>query len=863
MSNLDLYTRANATIGGNDGNVTWFSALNSTVSGQPIPETGFHFNLTGPSLRETVNYTLNIPGGFGTSTFLRFQWNGTVGPGTSARYLVLNSTSNTNTDPTKIVTNVFRPGNHTGTFFGSNSSSSTGGVPLACGPTEECVELTRYVGLNITLEFLFNSTSTASIPPQRLKVTVSNVEVASIEPPTQAISHSLTVNPNDPTQIDHDGRLLITFNSTITYQRPSSNQPLNHTWDTVLLSFYLPKTYRSINVTLGTTQIDNYTSPQPRFFATHGFAEGACTTQGIVQCTGSIFFSVNATGFEEGIGRTVLVKALSTNALTSIATALGGADTDFWTPGDNMTVRVINSPGVNVTGTQVALLEPTPNSNGIIPLNVTLSTTARAGTANYTITIPSSVLQLGNWILTLTFANGFDYGSKTHDITIDEIQVGPGLSASGGVGTATTINVAGKLSYLSDSSAARNTNVTTFAIGRGAGTSLLTRTAPPASGLYISNITTVVGVGSPQQPIIMYFALVNPNATQSTQYDANITIDHEWYPDQTHGVNVTIPLVNIDNGNNFLYPITYSLAARLTSNGIQLTLQSLTTKAQLTVNMTPGVGASAVPFLRQHFGYFKITLHAKIKATGTLETPLPAIESAPYAYLLYTPTLPSRLLAYSSTTPTSVDGSFSASLVSNQLLGVKKLQVIVLARDANGIVLGDESRDPTVFSDSSVLQPSADSPSSVAVQQTVTTTLHLKSNSTSLVTSLTVNLDITGPTTLPTQTSSVTIQPRATADVKFTFTAPSSSGKYAITFSSPQYGGTGQPLLSKTLVVSVVSSNLQIIIVVALGLVAAAVIVSIYVRGRQPPAETETPEKTRPKTTGSPKSKADDRSRNP
>ena len=848
VSNLDLYTKANATIGGNCAfgsscNITWFDALNNTA-GLPIPESGFHFNLTGPSLKETVNYTLTVPKGPGALTYLRFQWNGTVGPGTGTRYIVSNSTSNIDTDPRNIKTNVIRPSNLTGTFFGSNSSSSTGGLPLPCGRTDECFDITGLIGFNITLIFLFNSTATGS-----LRVSVSNVEVASMGLLKQAVSHSMSVNPGSETDIIHNGRLEVSYNATVPY---TSNQSLIHLWQMVLLSIYLPVTYTANNFTLGQYQINS-----PSFLSNHTFAQGPCASQGLVHCARSVFFSVNITDLPPASQQNIMVEAHSNNALTSITTGLGPVDTDYWTPGDNMTVRAINSPGVNVTGRQIALLEPAPNLNGPVPINVTLSTSAQVGSVSYTIAIPTSVSPLGSWALTLTFTNGFDYGIKTHPITIDEIQVNSGVSVTGGVGKDASIDLSGKLSYLSSTSLPlNNCNVGIFAIGQGT-TRLPANSPSPSTGLYISNVTSVVGVGSPQQPIIMYFSLVNPNATNT--YDANVTIDHEWYPGATHGVNVTIPLTptNIDNGNNFQFtPVTYSLRALITQNGIQLTLQSLATKSQITLNMTPGVEGSAVPFLREHFGNFKITVHAKNTSTQAVETPFPSVESPPYAYLLYTQVLPSQLLAYNSTVTATSDGSFRGTLPTNQLVGVKELRVIVLARDFNGIVLGDETRDPTVLSDSSILQPTADLPSSVAVQQSVDVTLHLKSDAVSLVTHLTVNLDFTGPATIPTQTSSVTIQPGTTVDVKFKFTAPSSTGTYTMTFSSPEYGGTGSPLLAKTVVVSLVSSTLQVIIPAVVGLVAAAIIATVYYnKRRRPEVETEASEKTRPKTTSSPKTK--------
>src|SRR5262249_22973070 len=89
VANLDLYSNLTATVGGNcsfgtNCDIAWFSAMNSSASGQAIPGTGFHFDMTSVNLRETVNYTLTVPQGAGTSTFLRFQWNGTVGAGTGA-----------------------------------------------------------------------------------------------------------------------------------------------------------------------------------------------------------------------------------------------------------------------------------------------------------------------------------------------------------------------------------------------------------------------------------------------------------------------------------------------------------------------------------------------------------------------------------------------------------------------------------------------------------------------------------------------------------------------------------------------------------------------------------------------------------
>ncbi len=860
VADLDIYTHLNATVGGNcsfgtNCDIAWFSALNSTVTGQAIPETGVHFNLTAAGIRETVNYTLTVPQGSGTSILLRFQWNGTVGAGTGARYLVSNSTSPTNSDPSKIKTSVFRPStaNQTGTFFGSNSPGLNGGPPLPCGRSDECFDITNLVGYNITLSFLFNSTATAT---GHLRVSASNVEVVSMSTSSAASSHSMSVDTN-PAQIDHDARLVISYNSTVSYPKPHTTQILVHKWGTTLLSFYSPTSYASEIYTLGTTQINSGT-----FLSNHLFAQGTCTAQGLVRCTSVRLFSVNVTDLAPSISQNVLVTAQSANALTSITTGIGSVDTNYWTPGENMTVRARNTPGVNVTGTQVGILEPVPSS-GPAPLNVTLSVTAPIGSANYTIAIPATFTPLGPWTLTITFSNGFDFGIKTHDITIDELQVNSGSTTMGGVGSASSIGVSGRISYLSNPAFQPvNCNVGVFAIGQGTGP--LTNTGQNNGGLYISSIASVVGVGSPRQPIIMYITLRN-NGTLN--FDANLTIDHEWSPGATHGVNVTIPLkqasINgIDNGNDFQFtPLTYSLQALVTANGIQLTLQSLATKAMVVVSMTRGTTESAVPSMRDHFGQFKITLKAKDKTNHVLESPLPSLESPPYAYLLYSPLLPSQLLAYTTTTTTSSNGDFSASIDSSHLVGVKRVRVIVLARDVNGIVIGDANRDPTVFFDSTSLTPTVDVPGSVAVQESVAATLHLKSNSTKLVTRVTVNLNITGPASVPLQTKTITIQPGATNDLIFSFTAPSKTGFYTMTFSTPQYGPAGAPLLSKTLVVSVVSTTLQIILLPAIGIAVAAIIVIVYTRRKQP-TEGSATEKTKTRSAGTTK-KADSPSRNP
>jgi hypothetical protein len=139
----------------------------------------------------------------------------------------------------------------------------------------------------------------------------------------------------------------------------------------------------------------------------------------------------------------------------------------------------------------------------------------------------------------------------------------------------------------------------------------------------------------------------------------------------------------------------------------------------------------------------------------------------------------------------------------------------------------------------------------VAEGQSVTTTLHLKSNATKITAVITVDLNLQGSGKVAEQTG-ISIAPGASQDVTLSFKAPSSTGQYSISISSPQYSS---PLASQTLQVTILQNNLQILIPAAIGIVAAIIILGIYMIRRQPEA-TEIEEKTKPagskpKTSGS------------
>ncbi len=829
LAHFDLYTNKTVSMSAipPGGNLTWFSSLNNTLNGAPINGTAFIYKGPSSSVSQTINWTLNIPRGAGIITFLKFDWNGTLGTGTSATYMLYNGT--TATSP--VVLRVVRNAN----FTGGPPLNATGAVPLNCSTNDECFDVTKFWGFKMTLKFLFNSTATAG-----LKVQVSNVEVASVGlVPNHAFSHYMFKNPGNSTEIIHYGEVSLTYNSTVTYPKPNvSGQNLVHTWNNTLVNLFTPTSYKVDSITFNGTALS--------IFAPHFFSQGPCIPKGVLLCTNAVFKSLNITS-PKAKNMIALFTVRTINAVTSLTLLNEGVTTDFWTPGENITAKIVNQPGVNATGPQnIWFTSPT----GTSPVNnVTATLIAKRGAANFTVTLPFS--PSGNWSITSTFLNGWDYGILSHKFRIEEIGLNSGFTLSGGAGNGTALSLQGTLSYASNSSAASNVNATVFAIDEGSRAGLMQTRGTPASGLYISNITLVAGFFSVGQSFTMYFSLINP---AQQQFSANVTIEHEWNTGQTHGVSATFPLTFGDEPFLSTTPLVYRVIGTITRLGIQLQVQSLQTNNKISVNMSSGV--SPVPLLRQHFGLFKMTIRSKNLISSTITSQ--SVESPLYAYVLYSPLIPSRYLAFSATVTTQSGGSFSTSIISDQLLAAKNLVLIVLARDTNGIALGDSSRNPSAASDSTILTPTADVPTEIVVKQSASVTLHLKNNSTRIPITLTVNLDVTGATSIPTVKQTTTIAAGKMGDVPFNFVAPSTPGTYLLTFSSSQYGA---PFLTKTLQVSLVPSNLQTLVPVAIGLGFALIVLAIYMLKRQP-SESEPEEKPKPATgkpkpqTGQPSSKS-------
>lgn len=816
-THFDLYTRINTTLALSDptlpGNATWLSRFTNS-SGSQIPDTAFLYRLpANATMVQTINYTLNIPRGVGTDTFITFKWNGTVGGGTVARYLVYNGTG-TNAALIFPAANVTNQGPTT--FAGGPPVNATGGNPFSCSSSEECMRVTGFIGFNLTLSFVFNSTATGN----GIDVEVRNVIVASVSTTfSPATSHNMNISPSNSTEVEHTGQLALVYNATVTYPKPSnSSQLLVHTWRQIVSTLFLPTSY-TLEMTRDTIKLNGTIGIFPEDTP---IGRGSCTMS---LCTNSSFISFNMTS-RTSTATIAEIKVRSINAVSYVQPLLTGVATDFLMPGDTFGVRMRSQPGVNVSGSHiVAFADP----NGITILNQTF--TNKGGSYLYNMTIPSAVT-LGKWNVTGVFLNGYDYGRLVHTVRVEQIRT-DSLATTGEAGQGKTLTVQGTLAYMSNSSAAGAVNATVFAVDAGSPPGPISSMGSPSTGLYVSNVTLTNGVFTQNQPLIVFFAVTNPTLSQA--FSANVTLEHEWYSGSggSHGATVTFPLELGDQPFNISPSSIYRMDISLTSGGVQVTVKSVTTNNKLTVTL--GSGSSAILSSRQHFGSFKVSIES-IPTVG--DKTVNFLRSPTYAYVLHAPLIPSRLLGFSPTVTTASNGSFSTTIAADKLLGARKLALFVLARDANGIALGKDQT--TTVTDSTLLTPTANIPGEVTVKQSVTATLNLKSDSTNLPITLTVNLDLSGSGTVATKT--ITIQPGTTKPAEFTFTAPAAAGSYLLTFSSPQYGA---PLLPKTLNVVLLQSSLQILIPAIIGLVAALAILGFYLIRKQPETKMEE-EKKRP-----------------
>jgi len=656
-----------------------------------------------------------------------------------------------------------------------------------------------------------------------------------------SLSHTMTLDPTG-NKVSHLANLNLNYNRTVSYHPLNKPQIVNHNWTTVIISYYYPTPY-SIDKINATTP--SYTGSGAPF----AFDRGVCIKGPGIDCSSiysTSFVSLNMTSNRlKGI---VSVNATSGGALATVRTVIPASPsgqvspTSFWQLGETLGVQMVTGTLVAAGNLNLTFRDPNGALSTIPPRTFTLA--SPGGVFNFT--IPASA-PLGNWTVASTFVSAFDLGARNTSFRVDQIQVTSFSSSGGNAG----LNVQGSLTYKSNSSAAIGSTGTVFAIDAGTPTNIpfTNKTATPAGGgLYVSNVTLLNGVFTQGQPLIMLFTIVNPTSA-ALAFNASVTIEHDWPGSQPHGVNVTLPLGTGDGFGDLPFiagPQSYQVALTLTGHGMQIVLTSLAT--QTSKNFMMSVGTDPVVPSRQHTGLFKVSVSSK---AGASTFPTNSLNSPPYAYVPGLPFVPSRFLAYSTPFSTDTSGSFSLTIKTDAILAAKKLVVFALAKDSTGIVLVNDAQKPSFFSDSTILLSNMDAIAPVAENQMVTATLHLNNNSTKLTQTITVNLYLQGSGIVASRTS-VTLGPGASQTIILSFNAPSTPGQYALTFSSPQYGG---PLATQTLQVTILQSNLQILIPAAIGVVAAVIILAFFLVRKQPeagePQEKTKPAGSKPKTPGS------------
>jgi hypothetical protein len=806
--------------------LTWFSTINRTKDGSRIPGTAFNFTTSSPTFntdhtldRQEVNWTLTIPQSNCSSCSLAVRFNlfGNLTRGTSENFTLTPSTNNTSVLPLGIK-GIFL-GNQTNPVYVCGLARST---LSACAQPEVTIPVNKWVGVSLRLSFRFgwNSSNEAMLG------SVGEVVVASIDnTPKSSLSNFMTQG-SDPTKIMHTAKFFpIGYNTTV----PS------HVWSNEVINFYYPSGYNVSKLALNTTT--NTIFPLGNRVP---FEKTACNDQPI--CTQSLIALNMSEIIPSSFVRnsTIFITAISQNSVVGLNPVASGVATTFFVPGDTLGVNVTNRPSVpNIaTSLKTGRLNITfvDRQGPETPTGQAFFTTTVIG-GLFNFTLPSDCgsndLRCGQWTMTATFNGGIDLGIMSDSFNVDLIQTN---SFSAG-GSNAGVTVSGTLTNSSGSLSVATSGLV-FAIDSETPiNSPLTNTtrSPSSTGLYVSNVTLVNGVFTQGQRLIMTFTLVNPTGSI---FNATVTIEHEWPGSQTHRVNATIHLgVGILGELPFTSgPRAYQAAITLTPSGIHLVLTSLSNGNFESVPVT--LGTDPVVSTRQHAGLFKITV-ATLNGNSVVSTN--SLESPPYAYVFGLPSASNRYLAYSSPFSTLNNGKFSLTLKSDSILAAKKLVIFALARDSRGIVLTSNPQN-TGVSDSTILQSTLDSIGPVAEGSSVRATLHLKSNSTKYTEIITVDLYIQGAGKQAEQTG-ISIAPGASQDVTMSFKAPSTPGQYALSISSPEYAGG--PLASQTLQVTILQSNLQILIPAAIGIVAAIIILSLYLVKRQP--ETgEIEEKTKP-----------------
>ena len=530
----------------------------------------------------------------------------------------------------------------------------------------------------------------------------------------------------------------ISYNNTLkTTLHPGATNRTLLWWHIEILSIYYPVGYNITQVNFNSTKIF-HAPPLVPFETEHCF-------NGSSPCSQSLL-AFNVTDVSRtSVNSNMTIISNTRNSIRQITPVESGIPWSLFTPGDQIGVKTVNTPAVvNASTSQqtgnysVTFVAPSGSRQALTGIS-NPATTVTGGVFNFTLPSgycgPATNL-CGAWVVFVVFTSGFDLGNMSSTFRIDQIQV----SSFSSTGSNNGLTVNGVFAYANKSAAA--TTGVAFAVDQNTATSApaTVQGNPSTTLLYVANVSLVNGIFTQGQSLIMTFTLVNPLSTSQTA-GANVTIEHEWPGSQTHGVNVTFP-VGLKDGLsdlpfNFTLSQSYQTAFTLTANGTMVKLTSLSNSNSRTTWLSRST--SPVTPTRAHAGLFKVTVVSKAGASTPVESP-------PYAYV-YGMNLPSvtKYLAYSSTfTTDAVSGSLSLSIKSDAILGAAKLTVFALGRDSSGLTIANSQNSE--FSDFTLIQSTMDAIGPVAEGQSVTTTLHLKSNATKITEIITIDLNLQGRT---------------------------------------------------------------------------------------------------------------------
>ncbi len=838
---FDLYTLASAVTVGTAPPTPFGNTFNNSQTGSSVSGTSFNVTIAS-STSATENVTWNMivvpKGNVSSTTYLRFDWRGIIGNSTKASYFVYNETGHP-------AFSSFISKNITNTITGGPPAAIVGSTPVGCGPADNCIDVTKYIGFNLTLTFRFDSNSTG----KGLNVNVNNIAlVAADASPINTYSHSMGLDLTDPTRmiVNHKADLLIPtgYFSNVTYPRPIGTGKLNHTWSQMILSFYYPNSYTQVKIS------QNGTSIFPTISPPFPILQGNCPT--FFFCSrDSHIVSLNMTsGIKNAL---IIIGANSVNLSANVETTLGGIPTSTWGTGDLLQVRVTLRQGVNATGSDYV----SANKTGVVRVSQTFANT-REGTSllNFTNPIPQDTTLFGPWTVDSTFTNGFDFGYNSTSFTLEQLGV-TGFSYSG---SNQRLNTQGSLTFSPTNPSNINVNGYVFAIDNGAGAApLTTPTISSGTGVYVSNVSLVNGVFTSGQPLRVFFTLVNSAYAAGTKMNASLTIDHEYVSGVTHGSSITIRVPSGYDTFTLHQDYVFELDATFTPAGIQILVRGIT-QGGTPVSATLPPGNPPVTSLRQHAGLFKITVTSQpISGSGACAPSCTnSLESSAYAYVLVNAPNPGRLLASGSFT-SAANGAYSSTISSGKILGASKLVFLTLGIDPTGFAItvqGQSSQESTL------LQSTLDSIPSATQNQPMSLVLHLKSSSTTVNMNITITLNIqdsTGATKALQSVSGIIIAPGQTKDAQFNFNAPASVGAYTVAFLSPDYGA---PLITGTLQVSVLQGSLQVLVPAIIGVAAALVILLFFLFRKKPVPSPEPMTKDKP-TGGKPKPSSGTPPRNP